>query len=475
MSHRLGQPLKESLLAGQQAAPRPTLQLFDAVALIVGIVVGSGLFRTPSLVASHVSSAAFLLLAWVLGGGISLVGALCYAELASAYPHAGGDYHYLRRAFGARLSFLFAWARMTVTQTGSIALLAFVFGDYATRLLRLGEYSPSLYAALIIAALTGLNLRGVRQGARTQNVLTTVKVLGIVLLIISGLALAVPLPPVAHDSPSSAPATQPSLGLVMIFVLLTYGGWNEAAYISAELHNARRNMARALLCSLLLITGLYLMVNWACLQGLGLKGMAQSQTVAADLMQRALGEHGAQFVSLLVAVSTLSSVNATIFTGARTSYALGRDFPPFSFLGRWRQGSSTPTNALLVQATVALALVLLGTITRKGFETMVEYTAPVYWFFFLLTGVSLPVLRVREPGASRPFRVPLYPLTPFLFCATSAYLLYSSLAYTGVGALVGLAVLGVGALLLPLARSSDYQLTINQNVKQNIDESIGEE
>jgi amino acid transporter len=126
-----------------------------------------------------------------------------------------------------------------------------------------------------------------------------------------------------------------------------------------------------------------------------------------------------------------------------------------------------------VQATVALALVLLGTVTRKGFETMVEYTAPVYWFFFLLTGVSLPVLRLREPGASRPFRVPFYPVTPLLFCATSAYLLYSSLAYTGVGALVGLAVLGVGALLLPIARSSNYQLTTKQNIKQNIDETIG--
>jgi APA family basic amino acid/polyamine antiporter len=474
MSRSLGQPLQESLLASQQAAPRPALQLLDAVALIVGIVVGSGLFRTPSLVANHVSSGGLLLLVWVLGGGISLVGALCYAELASAYPHTGGDYHYLTRAFGPRLSFLFAWARLSVTQTGSIALLAFVFGDYATRLLHLGEYSPSLYAALIVAALTGMNLLGVRHGARTQNVLTTVKVLGISLVIVSGLVLAAPLSTVAPDSPSSSPTTQPSLGFVMIFVLLTYGGWNEAAYISAELHNARRNMARALLCSLLLITGLYLMFNWACLQGLGLRGMAQSQTVAADLMQRAFGEHGAQLVSLLVAVSALSSVNATIFTGARTSYALGRDFPPFSFLGRWRQGSSTPTNALLVQATVALALVLLGTVTRKGFETMVEYTAPVYWFFFLLTGVSLPVLRLKEPGASRPFRVPLYPVTPLLFCATSAYLLYSSLAYTGVGALVGLAVLGVGALLLPIARSSNYQLTTKQNVKQTIDESIGE-
>jgi amino acid transporter len=165
-------------------------------------------------------------------------------------------------------------------------------------------------------------------------------------------------------------------------------------------------------------------------------------------MKRALGTPGAQLVSLLVVVAALTSVNATVFTGARTTYALGRDFPRLRFLGRWHAGARTPVNALLVQGAVCLLLVLLGTLTRKGFETMVEYTAPVFWLFFLLTGISLFVLRRRDPGAERPFRVPLYPLTPLVFCATSTYLLYASLAYTGVGALVGVGVLAVGVILL---------------------------
>jgi amino acid transporter len=416
------------------------------VALIVGLVVGAGVFKTPALVAAHAGNTRAALLAWVLGGGVSLIGALCYAELATAYPHAGGDYHYLRRAFGQRLSFLFAWARLSVIQTGSLALLAFVFGDYATQLLPLGGYSSPLYAALAVIVLTGLNMAGVRQGTRTQAWLTVVEVMGVLLIIVTGLASAAPpMPEAAHAS--SQPATG-SFGLAMVFVLLTYGGWNEAVYVSAELRDVRRNMARVLIVSLLLVTGLYILVNWAYLRTLGLTGMAQSDAVAADVMGRVYGAQGILTVSLCIAVSALTSANATVFTGARTLYAAGQDFPPFAFLGRWDRRAGTPVSALVVQGTFALLLVLLGMLTRKGFETIVEYTAPVFWLFFLLTGVALFVLRRKDREIVRPFRVPFYPLTPLLFCLTSAYLLYASLGYTGIGAFVGVAVLATGALLL---------------------------
>lgn len=422
--------------------PKPVLAVTDAVALIVGIVIGAGVFETPALIAANSSSGEAMLLAWLVGGGVSLVGALCFAELTTAFPHPGGNYHYLMRAFGRTPAFLFAWARMTVVQTGSIGLLAFVFGDYATQLLPVGEYSSSLYAALAIVVLTGLNIVGVRASKRTQNLLTTAKVLGLLLIVIAGLTSTAPVAQAA-----SGP-TQTAWGLVMIFVLLTYGGWNEAAYISAELREVGRNMVPALLWSIGIITGIYLLVNLAYLEGLGLAQTAGSEAVAADLMRRSFGEPGARFVSLLIAVSTLGSTNATIFTGARTNYALGQDFAPFALLGRWREQTGTPVNALLVQAGIALGLVLLGTLTRKGFETMVDYTAPVFWFFFLLTGVSLLVLRWREPDVPRPFRVPWYPLLPILFIATCTYLLYSSLAYTGIGALVGVGVLAAGVPLL---------------------------
>lgn len=452
---------------GEVAEVVPTLSLKDAVAMIVGIVVGAGIFRTPSLVAANVSSETNALLLWLAGGIVSLIGAFCYAELTATYPHTGGDYHYLSRAYGRPLSFLFVWSRVTVIQTGSVALLSFVFGDYASQLLRLGEYSPSIYAALLVVVLTGLNVLGVHQGSRTQNYLTVIEVFSLLLIIIAGLFLI--------DLPSGAPQSAPvqssvgSIGLAMVFVLLTYGGWNEAAYISAETTD-RRDVARALLLSTAIVTGLYLLVNRAYLRGLGLSGVASSEAVATDLMKRAVGDHGALFVTLLVAISAITSANATVFTGARTNYAFGRDFPLFGFLGRWQRTGNTPANALLVQGALALGLVLIGTLTRKGFATMVEYTAPVFWFFFFMVGLSLIVLRIREPDVVRPFRTPLYPLLPLAFCISCLYMLQASIVYVfeasrrlgeeekgvsaGIGALVGILVLLMGIPVFWLARNS---------------------
>jgi amino acid transporter len=429
----------------QMTLPKPTLTIVDAIALIVGTVIGAGIFETPALVAANASSQNIVLLAWVLGGILSLVGALCYAELTAAYPHPGGVYYYLQRTFGKPLAFLFAWARMTVIQTGSITLLAFVFGDYASQLLKLGDNSASVYAVLAIALLTGLNILGVQQGKGTQNWLTAAKVLGLLLVVIMGLLLT----PAVNAESLTQPGNSANWGLMMIFVLLSYGGWNEAAYISAELQGGKRNMVKALLWSIGIITGIYALINLAYIHGLGLTGMAGSEAVAADLLRRAIGEPGAGFISVLIAISTLGAINATIFTGARTNYALGQDFSRLSFLGRWHHRGNTPIQAFMVQGGIALALVILGTLTRKGFKTMVDYTAPAFWFFFLLTGVALLILRIREPQILRPFRVPLYPLTPILFCATCGYLLYSSLVYTGIGALVGVAatILGIPVLL----------------------------
>jgi amino acid transporter len=425
------------------------LSVPDAVALIVGVVVGAGIFKTPALVAAHAGGAGLFLLAWLLGGVISLIGALCYAELATAYPHTGGDYHYLRRAFGQDMAFLFAWARMMVLQTGSIAMLGFVFGDYGSQLLPIGTHGAPLYAALAIGLVTMLNLFGVKQGKSAQKLLTTAKVLGVLSIVVAGLMVVdLPAPDMATDAPPRA-----AFGLAMIFVLLTYGGWNEAAYISGEVHDARRNMVWSLLWGILLIAIILMLANLAYLKGIGLTAMSGSEVVAADIMRRIAGEGGATFVSALIAIAALGSMNATAFTGARSIYALGQDYRPLRFLGRWRAGGDTPANALLMQGSLALLLVLMGAWVRDGFVTMVEYTAPVFWFFFLLVGLSLFVLRTQEPDRPRPFRVPLYPLTPLIFCITCVYMLHSSLAYTGPGAVLGVGVLLVGVPLLFLARS----------------------
>jgi len=439
---------RQSAVKTRQAAPRPVLSVVDAVALIAGVVVGAGIFKTPAIVAIHAGGTDLFLLAWLIGGVISLIGALCYAELATAYPNTGGDYHYLRRAFGHDMAFLFAWARMMVLQTGSIAMLGFVFGDYALQLLPIGQGGAALYAALAITFVTMLNLLGVEQGKSAQKVLTAAKILGVLSIVVAGLIVA---PPPAPDLAANEPP-RVAFGLAMIFVLLTYGGWNEAAYMSGEVRDARRNMVWSLLWGILLITTIFILANLAYLKGLGLTAMSGSDVVAADVMRRVAGQGGATFVSSLIAIAALGSMNATTFTGARSMYALGQDYRPLSFLGRWQGGRNTPANALLVQGSLALLLVLLGAWARDGFVTMVEYTAPVFWFFFLLVGLSIFVLRTQEPERLRPFRVPLYPVTPLIFCVTCVYMLHSSLAYTGPGAVVGVGVLLAGVPLLFVAR-----------------------
>lgn len=428
---------------------RQTLTVKDALAIIVGIVVGAGIFKAPAIVAAGSGSKLVFLLLWPLGGAISLAGGLCYAELASAYPNEGGDYHYFRLSFGGWVAFLFAWARLTVIQTGSIVILAFVFGDYAAQLFPLGPHAPAVYAAAAIIILSVLNSVSIKHSTLTQNILSGAKILGLVCVCFVGFFLA-PAPSLAATSAHLPTGT---IGLSMVFVLLTYGGWNEIAFASAEFRNVQRDMLRALCWGILVITLVFFLVNLAYVNVLGLNGVANSEAVAADLMRRILGDPGAKFISVLITISTLGAASGTIFTGARTNYALGRTFRPLRFMGRWNDKTNTPLSALLVQGLIALALVIFGELQRRGFETLVEYTAPVFWFFFLLTGIALFVLRRSDPDRFRPFRVPLYPFTPLLFCVACCYMLWSSVAYTGLGAIAGIAVLLSGAVVLLLARA----------------------
>jgi amino acid transporter len=424
------------------------LRTRDAVALILGIVIGAGIFRAPPAVAGATGSPSLMLAAWVVGGIVSLAGAMCYAELAAAYPHAGGDYHFLGRALGRGPAFLFGWARLTVIPTGSLALLAFVFGDYAAELIGVRDAGSGLAAAMVLA-VTMLNLAGLRLARGLQNALTFALVLGLVALVVTGLLLE-PVP--SGAAAGAADARPPAFGLAMVFVLLTYGGWNEAAYVSAELRGGRRAIAAALAIGLALVTVLYVLTNLAYLRGLGLEGMERSSAVAAELLTRGVGAAGGRAFAVLVLAAVITSANATLFMGSRQVWAFGRDEPVFRGLGRWDARAGAPVNAILIQGAMALALVGVGSASRSGFEAMVAYTAPVFWLFFLLTGISLFVLRRRDRAAPRPFRVPLYPLTPLVFCASCAYLLWSSVVHAGPGAVAGLAVLATG--LVPLWLSS---------------------
>ncbi len=432
--------------------PKPALRLIDAIVLIIGIVIGAGVFRTPSVVAANSPDWFWFLGVWVMGGLVSLIGALCYSELSSAFPSAGGDYHFLKTAFGKGFSFLFAWARITVIQTGSIALLAYIAGDYMSQLFSIGEHSASFYAIVVVLILTLINILGIQFGTGLQKLLTALQFIGILIIIAVGFFVEPDVPSTMLSEPvlSSSFST---LSLALIFVLLTFGGWNEAAYISSELKTGSKNMAFVLVTSILIITLVYVLINLAFLNVLGLQGMAGSEAVGVDMMRATLGEKGVVLIGTLVSLSALTSLNTTIFTGARSNYALGKDFSLFSFLGKWNGKKSAPVNSLILQGVIAVLLIIFGAFTRNGFESMVDFTAPVFWFFFLCTGVSLIVLRVKMPNVPRPFKVPLYPVTPILFIGFCAYLLYSSLSYTGKGALLGVILLIIGLIFYLLFKN----------------------
>lgn len=442
--------------AAVKAEPQPSLSVFDAVTIMVGIVVGIGIFKTPAVVAANVGSEAAFIGVWIVGGVATLIGALCYAELAAAHPHAGGEYHFLARAYGRPVAMLFGWARGAVIQTGAIAAVAFVLGDYAAQVMPIGPLGPAIYAGLSVVALTALNVTGTVQSKRLQIVMTFIEVGALAAIILLGLFFGgdAPVQP-ATPAPGTA-----AIGLAMVFVLLTYGGWNEAAYLSGELENPARNMARVLAIGTAILVAIYVLANLALLAILGLDGLRASEAVAADMMRQVAGEPGAVIVSLAIVVAALSTLNATIFTGARVYFAMARDLTLLPRVGEWDERGRAPANGLLLQGAVALLLVGFGAASRDGFQSMVDYSAPVFWVFLLLIGAALPILRWREPERDLPFRVPLYPLTPILFCLGCAYMLHASLAYTGSGALVGLAVVLAGLPLLLFRRKQEGEAEV---------------
>lgn len=440
----------------QAAQPRALISVPDGIFLMVGMVIGVGIFKAPSMVAGNTASALEFLGAWLFGGVASLCGALVYAELASRYPHTGGEYFFLARGLGRGTAFIFAWSRMTVIQTGAIAAVAFVFGDYASEILRLGEKSSAVWAAIGVVVLTVVNFVGTLHSKSMQKAMEITLISALVLMAIAALVVGAPQPqPAQPVDPSKL-----SFGLAMVFVLLTYGGWNEAAYIAGEVRDARRNMTRILVWGIIAVTALYMLVNAGYLMALGMSGMAQSKAVGADVMRLIAGEKGAVVLALIVCVSAITTMNAAIFTGARTTYAMGQDYPLFRLLGSWRERGSTPANALIVQGIVSLVLVYVSSLTPDGFNAMVAYTSPVFWTFFLLTGITVFVFRAKG-GEAPAFKVPLYPIVPLIFIGTCAYMLWSSIDYIrnpifgpkfGDMVLAGIVIMAAGIPVYLLAR-----------------------
>jgi basic amino acid/polyamine antiporter, APA family len=427
--------------------PRQVLSLIDAASVMVGIVIGSTIYESAPAIAAgavrsvtervaawgytgHSESLAVLAVfgVWIAGGLLALVGALCYAELATAYQHAGGTYIYLSEAFGRNVGFAFAWAEFWIVRPGNVGAIAFVMASYGQQLIRPGaEPSNSLNLALAAGAivlLAAVNALGLRAGTRTQNLLTGAKLLGLAAIVLTAFML---LPARASGPITARPAD--SLLLSMILVMFAYGGWADISFVAAEVRHPERNIARALTLGTLLITAIYLAVNAGFLWALGVAGLTGSQAVAAKLMSIKFGAAGSVAISLLVVVSCLGSINGMMFAGARVFYALGEYHPTFRWLGVWNEGRGVPLRSLFVQTLVTLGLVLGFGVYPGGFTRLVIFTGPFYWGFIGLVGPALILLRLQDRLGST-YRAPLFPLLPLLLAVSGGAMAWSAVQYT---------------------------------------------
>jgi basic amino acid/polyamine antiporter, APA family len=436
-----------------EAEPKRHLSVLYVVFLAVGMVVGAGIFKSPALVAENAGTPLAIYGVWVLGGLISLIGALCYGELSTAYPNPGGDYFFLSKAYGKTVGFLFAWARITIINTGSIALLGFVIGDYLNLVWNLGPHGPAIYALMSVVGMTLFNLRGTRGGTGADYLITSLEVIGLLALTAAALWLVLKgIPPLTTNTPPTPSAS--SIGYAMVFVLLAFGGWSEMATLSAEIKDPKRGMVRALVWGVITITALYSLANWALLRGLGAEGLARSQAPAADLMAVAFGPTAGIVLAIAVAAAAITSINGTIIVGARTTFAAAKDRTQFGWLSHWDPKLGIPKNAIIGQGIISIALVVLGGV-YEGFATLVDYSAPVYWLFLIGSGLSVIILRFKLPDQDRPFKVPFYPILPIFFTLSSTAMLISSLNYVKAGAAFGIGVLAIGLVVSLATKSTD--------------------
>ncbi|MDB9823080.1 amino acid permease [Deltaproteobacteria bacterium] len=401
--------------------PTRELSLFDSICIIVGIIIGAGIFEVTPTVASCMGGWKGILGIWLAGGLLALTGALCYAELATAYPHEGGDYVYQSRAYGSWAGYLFGWSQLVIIRPGDIALMAFVFARYAATLYAPYENMLPVYATMAVAILTFVNILGVKEGKWTQNLLTVIKSVGILAIIVAGL-----FAPARNPVPAETSAiTYGGLELALILVLFTFGGWNEMAYVAAEVKHPRRNIVRSLVIGTILVTVLYILINGSFLHSLGQEKMSSSQAIAVDTLGAVAPGMASKAISILICISALGAVNGLIFTGARISYAMGAEHRSFRGMGKWSPRFGTPTWALIVQGCLSLAILLFA----GSFIDTILYTAPVVWLFFLATGISVFVLRHKEPQTERPYKIYGFPAPAVIFCASCIFMLYSSVTY----------------------------------------------
>jgi APA family basic amino acid/polyamine antiporter len=404
--------------------------------VVIGGIVGGGIFLNPSIVAQRVGSAPLVLVTWIIGGAIALIGALAFAELGARRPDAGGGYVYLREAFGPLPAFLYCWTFLLVVNSGGTAAVAVLFARYAVDLAGLSPALVPLVAVSAIVVLAGVNYLGVRPGSITLNIFTVLKLAALAAVIVAGLLGA------AHATPSMPPATHPvrAVSIALIPVLFTYGGWAHANNVAGEMIDPARNLPRAMVIGVAIVIAVYLLANAAYLRALGVGGLAASATPASDTMRAALGPVGGRLIGAGIAASTFGFVNLCILSGPRMLQAMAADGLFFGWAARIHPRYRTPGPAIIVQAVWAAALTLSGT-----YGQLLDYTVFGDWVFFALIVGTVFVYHRRDPdGAERTFRAPGYPWAPALFVVSAVIVVASTIISSPVRAAIGAAIIGAG-------------------------------
>lgn len=415
------------------------LGLFDAVMLVMGGIVGSGIFINPYVVAEQVHTPFLILGAWAAGGAVALAGAFVYAELAARRPQVGGQYAYLREAFHPSVAFVYGWVLLLVTQTGGMAAVSVTFSRYFLEITRFA-IPEGVVAAAALALLTIVNCFGVRAGSTVQSALMVLKILAIAALVGAGLLLAKPAA-LDHSVILDRPV---SLGLITAFgaamtpVLFAYGGWQTSSFVASEMKNPTRDLPKALLIGVVAVIILYMSVTFVCLRTLGSEGLAATRTPASAVMRAALGERGAAFIALGIAISTLGFLSQGMLTAPRVYFAMAKDGLFFKSVGWIDPRTAAPVVAVAVQGVVATIIALSG-----RYEQILNYVISVDFISFGMTGIALLVLRHREPF-SKGFRAPGHPFTTYFFVASSFAVVISTIAKYPANSAIGLAILATG-------------------------------
>ena len=393
------------------------LGFWDSVAINVGVVIGVGIFRTPGAIAGHLDSSFLILLVWVLGALVALLGTLCYAELSSCFPHTGGTYVYLREAFGRPAGFLFGWAEFSVMRAGSVAGVAYILTAYLQNFLPMDRASEQGVTILVIAFFTIVNILGIHISKGVQNTLTILKIISI--LGLSVIIFSISKAPVHQSWLPSGVKSLWGIAPALIPVLWTYGGWHQSTFMSGEFKDTQKALPLSLVASVMIVALLYLLMNTAYLRVLTPSEMAGTKAIASDIFMNLFGPVGRVLVSAVVLVSASGALNSTILTGARIPFAVATDYPRFSWFAKVDERVGTPVRAFILNGVWASVLVLWG-----NFDRLLYFFAFANWLFFALTGISVFVLR-KKMIQSKPkgnFSMIGYPWVPVLFIFSSAAL-----------------------------------------------------